>query len=226
MHSQPTRGEGAAAGVPHDALNHDAPGADIDQYRVAYYSLLGDLLGAPPDNEALARLSELDDDNSPFGQTIATLAGAATVADADPVAVEFHNLFIGLGQGELVPYASYYLTGFLHERPLAALRRDMSALGLARADKVYEPEDGMASLCEIMAGLISGAFGTPADLETQRAFFDRHLGPWAFEFVTDLEHAKSGNFYRAVGAFGHAFLELEQQAFAFAGTTTEGRFGT
>ncbi len=91
----------------------------------------------------------------------------------------------------MLPYASYYLTGFLHERPLARVREDFDRLGIARAEKVSEPEDHIAILCEVMAGLAGGAF--EADFAEQAKFFERHLKPWAARLFADLELSKSGN---------------------------------
>jgi len=130
---------------------------------------------------------------------------------------EFNALFIGLGRGELLPYASYYLTGFLNEKPLASLRRDMAARGMRRAENVYEPEDNIASLMEMMAGLIRGRFGAPATLEDQRTFFSRHIGPWAGHFFTDLEGAQSSVLYASVGALGRVFMEIEAEGFRMSG---------
>jgi TorA maturation chaperone TorD len=124
---------------------------------------------------------------------------------------------VGLTQGELKPYASYYLTGFLHEKPLAVLRRDMQRLGIARAAHSAEPEDHAASIFAVMHGLITGAFGDPAELPAQKAFFDVHLDPWMPEFFRDLEAAKHANFYRPVGTLGRAFLAIEKEAFSLVG---------
>ena len=78
------------------------------------------------------------------------------------------GLTLEIGRGELVPFASYYRTGFLNEKPLAKLRGDMARLGIARAESVKEPEDHIAALCEMMAGLITGAFGAPQGLAAQQ----------------------------------------------------------
>ena len=126
---------------------------------------------------------------------------------------EYFALFIGVARGELVPYASYYLTGFLNEKPLAKLRADMQALGIARKTDVKEPEDHIASICEMMAGLIAGSFGAPADLAAQRGFYDKHLAPWAGKFFADLEKAQAADLYRPVGEIGQLFLAIEAEAF-------------
>ena len=125
---------------------------------------------------------------------------------------EFFNLFIGVGRGELLPYGSYYLTGFLNERPLARLREDLHALGIERAEGQVEPEDHAAILCEIMAGLADGQFAATAELQQQ--FFEKHLAPWIGRFFADLERAEAANFYRHVGTIGRLFMEIETEAFA------------
>jgi TorA maturation chaperone TorD len=128
---------------------------------------------------------------------------------------EFDVLFIGLDRGELVPYASYYLTGFLNGRPLAHLRRDLRTLGLERLPGVAEPEDHMALLCETMAGLIGGGTAPSADVD-EEAFFRRHLAPWAGRFFEDLERARAAVFYRPLGRLGRLFTSIEAQAWAMA----------
>ncbi|MEQ9673370.1 MAG: molecular chaperone TorD family protein, partial [Roseovarius indicus] len=153
-----------------------------------------------------------------LGQAITTLARMAKVTKPKTVESEFNKLFIGLGRGELLPYASYYLTGFLNEKPLATLRQDMSRLGLARADNVFEPEDNIASLMEMMGALIVGRFGAPAPLPAQRDFFNRQIAPWAGHFFSDLEAAKNSVFYAPVGTVGRLFMEIESEGFRMSGT--------
>lgn len=195
--------------------------AEEDSLRANVYALLARLLARAPDNATLAALRGLEGDSSDFGASIQTLARAASLQSAEAVADEYFNLFVGVGESELRPYGSYYLTGFLNEKPLADLRQDMRRLGISRADGVSESEDHIAALCEMMAGLITGAFGGPATLEQQRAFFDRHLGNWAPRFFADLEAADGASFYMPVGAIGRQFLEIEAQAFAMAGEPTD-----
>jgi TorA maturation chaperone TorD len=155
----------------------------------------------------------LEGNDTELGQAITSLTRVARVVAPKTVEREFNQLFIGLGRGELLPYASYYMTGFLNEKPLATLRRDMAARGLSRAENVYEPEDNIASLMEMMAALIVGRFGTPATLEDQKTFFNRHIAPWAGHFFSDLEAAKTSVFFAPVGQMGRLFMEIEAEGF-------------
>ncbi len=191
--------------------------AEEDTLRADLYDFLATLLARPPSRELLDKSAALNGDDGPLGRAIGALAKLAKATTVSAAKREFGALFIGVGRGELVPYASYYLTGFLHEKPLAKLRRDMSRLSIERSPDVYEPEDGIASLCEMMAGLIRGRFGEPADLGAQKDFFNTHLAPWAPHFFGDLEAAESSVFYGPVGSVGKAFMEIEREAFRMEG---------
>ena len=187
-----------------------------DTLRARWYGLLGSLLAAPPTAKLLQTIGAIEGDETGLGQAVAQVAAAARASTVDDVGQEYHDLFIGVGGGELLPYGSYYLAGFTYEKPLAKLRIEMTRLGIARADGMHEPEDHVASLCEIMSGLITGAYGEPADLAKQQAFYDVHVGSWAALFFRDLEAAESANLYRPVGTVGRLFLEIEGQAFKMA----------
>ncbi|SDX84446.1 chaperone TorD involved in molybdoenzyme TorA maturation [Citreimonas salinaria] len=187
--------------------------ADEDRQRADLYNFLGVILSAPPDEMLLAQTASLQGDESELGRAIATLAKMAKVTKPKSVESEYNRLFIGLGRGELLPYASYYLTGFLNEKPLALLRQDMTARGLARSDTVFEPEDNIASLMEMMGAMIVGRFGVPASLASQKTFFNKHIAPWASHFFSDLEGAKNSVFYAPVGTIGRSFMEIETEAF-------------
>lgn len=184
-----------------------------DRLRADLYNFLGLLLARPADQPLLDQTAALTGDNSRIGQAISGLARVAKASKLKAVEREFNALFIGLGRGELLPYASYYLTGFLNEKPLAKLRQDMAALSVTRSDNVFEPEDSMASLMETMGGLIVGRFARPATLDRQRTFFNNHIAPWATHFYTDLEGAKNSVLYASVGAVGREFMAIEREAF-------------
>ncbi|WP_135465987.1 TorD/DmsD family molecular chaperone [Crenalkalicoccus roseus] len=183
----------------------------LDLERARLFALLARLLAEAPDVALLGRLRRLaGEEGTPLGRALAALADAAARAEPGALEREYFDLFIGLGRGELLPYASYYLTGFLHERPLAELRGDLARLGVARAAGVAEPEDHIAFLCETLAGLLEGRLGPGA--EAAGPFFARHLRPWAGRFFADLEAAEAARFYRAVGTLGRVTIEIEQAA--------------
>jgi len=187
-----------------------------DRLRADLYNFLGLLLSAPPDQMLLDQCAGLSGDETDLGQAIAGLSRVAKVTKPKGVQSEFNALFIGLGRGELLPYGSYYLTGFLNEKPLAALRSDMAARGMTRALNVFEPEDNIASLMEMMGGMIVGRFGPPATVGEQKQFFNRHIAPWAGHFFTDLQGAKNSVLYASVGNVGKTFMEIEREAFRMA----------
>ena len=193
--------------------------ADEDALRAHLYDFLGALLSSPPDKALIDKTRALSGDETDMGQAIATLARVAGTMGERDVEREYHALFIGIGRGELLPYASFYMTGFLNEKPLASLRNDMMRLSIERSPGVFEPEDNIGSLCEMMAGMIVGRFGKAADLADQQEFFTRHLAPGAAHFFTELEGAKGSLFYAPVGAIGRLFMGIEKEAFRMAGET-------
>ena len=187
---------------------------EIDRARAQEYALLAILLSRSPDREMMERLALLRGDASPLGVAHADLAEAAARADAASAAREYFDLFAGLGQGALLPYASHYLTGSLYGRPLARLRETFRRLGIERDRGHSEPEDHVAILCEIMASLIGGDLAVPAGAD--REFFEKHLARWIRRFFVDLENVKSADFYARVGSLGRTFVDVETEAFAIS----------
>lgn len=191
--------------------------ADEDRLRSNVYALLGNLLAGPPDEGILATLAAIAP--APAERDLLTaawtmLGEAAGRATPQQLGAEYQAVFIGLGRGEVVPYGSWYLTGFLMEQPLARLRSDLAALGIERQAGVREPEDHAGALCDAMALMIGG--DDPAPLEAQARFFTTHIDPWMGRFFRDLQQAASARFYRAVGQVGEQFLEVENRAFGIA----------
>lgn len=212
----------AVSGVPRTRLRPDlyseglvAPEIDeIDLERAQEYALLSALLARAPSKSLLKQLGTLRGDATPLGVAHAQLSEAADTADAEAVDREFFDLFIGVGRSELLPYASYYLTGFLNERPLSRLREDLARFGIERVEGNYEPEDHAATLCEIMSGLVARRFPSPPGAE--REIFAKHVQPWMGRLFADMESSNSAKFYRSVGTLGRVFLEIETEAFALA----------
>lgn len=209
----------AATGVARVVLRPDLFDAaslqradEVEAARAREYALLATLLSRSPDASLLERLSRLRGDASPLGLAHAALGEAASGTDAERVGQEYFDLFIGLARGELLPYASYYLTGFLHERPLARLRGDLRRLGIEPVEGQSEPEDHAAILCEIMSNVIGGDIEVSAGAD--RELFEKHMAPWIGRFFNDLEQSPTSGFYARVGALGRTFMEVETEAFA------------
>lgn len=202
-------------------VNFGAPAGDknrpVDeeqQYRASAYALIAALLRAVPDQQMLDRLDGLSQ-QAPIDGDDLLLAMSALALSAKhhtPASIddEFHNLFIGLGKGEVVPYGSWYLTGFMMEKPLSDLREDLARLGYERNASIVEPEDHIAALCEVLSLMIAEG----ADLSAQRNFFESHMTNWMSSFFADLSMAKSAVFYKSVGRFGAAFIALEIEYFS------------
>ena len=188
---------------------HENPLAQEQQYRAAAYGVLAALLRATPEAsqlEQVAGFSEVDDggDEMTFAMSMLGLASARCTREA--IEEEYHALFIGLGRGELLPYGSFYLTGFLMEKPLGELRDDLDRLGFEREADVHEPEDHIAALCEVMSLLIQEGASTAIQAE----FYTTHIETWYQRFFSDLAAAKNAVFYKAVARFGAAFMDLEK----------------
>jgi TorA maturation chaperone TorD len=187
---------------------------EMDRARAAEYALLAALLSHSPDADMVEQLARLSGDATLLGAAHAALSSAAASMNPERIEREYFDLFVGLGRGELFPYASYYLTGYLHGRPLARVRETLKQIGLERTEGQSEPEDHVAVLFEVMAGLASGQIVAPGG--TDRTIFENHLKPWVRRFFSDLEHSESAAFYKSVGSLGRVFMEIETEAFSLS----------
>lgn len=186
---------------------------DTDLSRAENYDVLALLLARAPSAEVLELLARIDVDlSTALGRAWGKLAQAASTATPEALTREHFVLFTGVGRGELLPFASFYITGFLHERPLAELRSDLARLGIARQDGDHDPEDRISLILSVMASFARGDISGQG-LE-QAEFYARHLAPWAALFFDDLDQAPAAQFYRHVAAVGRAFIQTENQAFA------------
>jgi len=185
-----------------------------DQLRADMYSFLANLLRAEPSVELVNQLTKLESDESPIGKSIKTLSKLASSLELPTIRDEYVRIFIGVGRGEILPFASYYLTGFLKDKPLAKLRNDMKEIGIQLAENVKEPEDHIASLFDMMSGLILGKFSKKFSIGEQKDFFNKHLAPWVDLLMRDIESSRIAVFYSPIGTIGREFMEIERSSFS------------
>lgn len=185
--------------------------------RADLYGLLATLLYAPPPQALLDTIgnSVLAGD-SVLEQAWADLVAACKTAQQEAVREEYELLFVGVGKPEVMLYGSYYLSGFLMEKPLAELRTDLSLLGLQRSDDVVESEDHLASLCEVMRYLIASDDVVHANLAAQEKFFNAHMRAWVVDSCNAIEASSNAKFYKPVARLARIFFEVEMQAFDMA----------
>lgn len=190
---------------------------DEETARAELYGLLAQLYYSAPPPELLALLrvavTEAPAQGGLLEEPWQQLVGAVRARDDRAIAAEFERLFGGLGKPEVFLYGSHYLSGFLNEKPLARLRSDLDALGLARSEAMPETEDHLAYLCEAMRYLIAGDDMAVCNLATQRDFFATHLQPWVPALCDVLETHPAAPFYGALARFTRAFAAVEAQGF-------------
>lgn len=198
----------------HNGWDHSAM-SEGSRIRANTYSMLASLLSAPPQPDLLGLLTSIElppadqaDHSGGIRRGWRQIRLAAAQSSPQSLDDEYHNLFIGVGRGEVVPYGSWHLTGFLMEKPLSDLRDDLKSLGLEAGEAHKDPEDHIAALCESMALVIRA---DDIDEARERRFFMRHLHSWAGRFFADLQAAKSACFYKSVGFLGQKFVEMESQ---------------
>ncbi|MDZ7867517.1 MAG: molecular chaperone TorD family protein [Acidovorax sp.] len=190
---------------------------DEETARAELYGLLAQLYYSAPPPELLALLrvavTEAPAQGGLLEEPWQQLVGAVRALDDRAIAAEFERLFGGMGKPEVFLYGSHYLSGFLNEKPLARLRSDLDALGLARSEAMPETEDHLAYLCEAMRYLIAGDDMAVCNLTTQRDFFATHLQPWVPALCDVLEAHPAAPFYGALARFTRAFAAVEAQGF-------------
>lgn len=184
--------------------------------RADLYGLLASLFYSSPSTDLLATLSSAKVDANGDGvlaHAWAALVQAAQATNAEALREEYEQLFIGVGKPEVMLYGSYYLSGFLMEKPLAALRADLALMGLQRADAVTESEDHVAALCEVMRYLIASDDILQANVAMQKKFFATHLQTWVLTMCDAINAHPAARFYASVAALSRVFFEVEMQAF-------------
>jgi TorA maturation chaperone TorD len=192
--------------------NRDAPAgfAPYANIRTDGYVMMASLLGQPPSADLRTILQNLQWDEAipeQLGHALTALRQACHDYLLAAMKGEFDGLFVGLGCGEMIPYASWYREKMIQSMPLVSLRSDLVRLGIVRQSENHETEDHAAALCEVMAILSQESNG--CSYGSQAHFFQQHIASWMGRFFKDLQSAKSAGFYRSVGLFGSSFLEFE-----------------
>lgn len=211
MHSERSSRGNTTGGVIPVHSEESLAGAAEMQDRANTYVALGALLAGPANGDLLEAVRSMDPvsaPETPLEMAWEMLRKAAENSDPQSIDDEYHDLFIGVGRGQVVPYGSWHLTGFLMEKPLGLLRADLRRLGFERREDVPESEDHIAAMCQVMAAIITS---DDIDFATQRKFYNEHLAPWAADFLTQLQAAPAADFYRAVGNLGECFFSVESQ---------------
>lgn len=185
--------------------------------RAELYGLLARLWFAPPDAALLQQfrvaVTEAPEAGGFLEAPWQALVAAMRATTPQAAAAEFDALFGGVGKPEVFVYGSFYLAGFLNEKPLAALRGDLAALGLARDETRGETEDHIAGVFEVMRFLIAGDDIAVCNLEQQRRFFRAHVQTWAERLCDAVEAHPQAALWRHVGAMTRAFVQVEAQGF-------------
>ena len=185
--------------------------------RAELYGLLARLWFAPPDAALLDQFRVAVTEapqpggflEAPWAELVAVMRATTPVQAAD----EYDALFGGVGKPEVFAYGSFYLAGFLNERPLAQLRNDLAALGLARDVARAETEDHVASVFEVMRYLIAGDDVAVCNLEQQRRFFRAHVQPWVEQLCDAVQAQSRAQVTRSLAGVTRAFMQVETQGF-------------
>lgn len=190
---------------------------DEELARAELYGLLALLYYAPPPVELLAQLrvaaTEAPAAGAHLEEPWRVLVGVARTLDDAAIAAEYEALFGGVGKPAVYLYGSHYLSGFLNEKPLAALRTELLSLGLEREEAMNETEDHIAFLCEVMRFLIAGDDAAVSNLARQQHFFSSHMQPWSQAMCDALQAHPQAVFYAALGGLTRAFFAVEAQSF-------------
>jgi TorA maturation chaperone TorD len=187
--------------------------APEEQARANFYGLLARLFYSPPDAsllKALAMADELDAEDETLAARWRELVAAAAITEAEAVRAEYDEAFVGTGKAPVTLYACAYSLRYTNETPLAALRADLGALGLARREQAGEPEDHIAALCDTMRHLIAEQ---QRPLGEQQRFFARWMKPNYEALCSAIEASERTSFYRHVARMANAFFSVEQAAF-------------
>jgi TorA maturation chaperone TorD len=200
-----------------EALSGAAPEiSEEDRARAACYALMSRFFYAPPDSHLLAEIC-----NAPLEAGAEAPAGGMGAAwselqeacrNAFPAVIrqEYDTLFIGVGKALVTPYTSRYARQSAPDRHLVRLREQLEAWGLARRERVFETEDHISGICDVMRHLIEQDY----PLEEQRRCFEEFVYPGVMPLFDAIDAVEAAGFYRHIALFSRRFIEVEREGFA------------
>lgn len=189
-----------------------------DQVRADFYALLAHLFSRAPDDRVLQSIvitqEPTDEASTELTEAWRALSAASAVVTHDALVEEYETVFVGVGRPPVILYGSFYLAGFMMEKPLAELREDLTKMGFARDPAVRESEDHISAVSDVMRALILGNLtDAPVEISAQKVFFEKRLKPWVFKCCTAVQVYEKSNYYRRVAKFAEQFFEMESEAF-------------
>lgn len=192
-----------------------------DQVRADFYALLAHLFSRAPDDRVLQSIvitqEPTDEASTELTKAWRALSAASAVVTHDALVDEYETVFVGVGRPPVILYGSFYIAGFMMEKPLAELRDDLAKMGFSRNAEVRESEDHLAAVSDVMRALILGVMGSgtdaPAEIAAQKVFFEKHLKPWVFKCCTAIQVYEKSNYYKRVAKFAEQFFAMESEAF-------------
>ena len=154
-----------------------------------------------------------DRDATAYADAFRALQHASRDADPDAVRQEFDDFFVGAGKALVTPYTSGYVQPHSPDRHLLALRERIAKWGLGRREAVFEVEDHVSALCDVMRWLIE----RERPLEDQESFFTGYVYAGLIAFCNAIEANPNASFYRVVAHLTRAFLAIEKRGFELQG---------
>ena len=195
-------------------------GLPEDLARADLYGLIARLFHEAPDQELLDQIvssipegQEAQSEAAPLARVWQNLVEMAKANPAKAWQDEFDQNFISVGRPIIILNGSFYMAGYLNERPLVEIRRALDAFGLESAEEISETEDHISALCEVMRYLIAGDDVEISNLTNQRVFFNDHIRPWHDDLFDAIDAVSEMRLYHSVASLAREFLAIEGQGF-------------
>jgi TorA maturation chaperone TorD len=195
-------------------------GLPEDLARADLYGLIARLFHEAPDQELLDQIvssipegQEAQSEDAPLARVWQNLVEMAKANPAKAWQDEFDQNFISVGRPIIILNGSFYMAGYLNERPLVEIRRALDAFGLESAEEISETEDHISALCEVMRYLIAGDDVEISNLTNQRVFFNDHIRPWHDDLFDAIDAVSEMRLYHSVASLAREFLAIEGQGF-------------